>query len=356
MAILGLVLTIGAFVGFIYFSVVISPPPYRYLVYRRDMVAGDKISADDIAVVEVIGLQEGLKRLYVPPERLEQVIGARLLENVRSGQPVNPSALTGSLNRSTYSAVLTTPHEVVVSIPIRQGIAPKKLAVGDLVNFSAIIEGPEFDIANTPTPTPFGAPFGLSAGQFAATPSETNEAGETGEESEAAEAQPTPTPTPRVLFPIVDVILENVPIIDIERDLIENPNRGQGEQFIPGDIKAITVKVPKRYDQILLMFAAKNQLRISVASPFSARNQNFPQPPLTYDEYGRLVRYKIEESVKRADYITLTVLGEYINSFYPEVAQSILATREAFLTAPNLAPEKVAPFRGEVLRQTPTPE
>lgn len=339
--IIGVVLSIIAFVGFIAFATTFSPPPVRILVYTRDLNFGDTVSREDLAVVEVANLPSVLVQLYAKPEDAEDVVGKQLLEGVKRGEPVFLAKLATPKNFTRYAALLTDTTKIIMTLAIPQDRIPSKIVIGDKVNLIVVADR-EFDVVVTPSPTPQGIVF--------ETPTPL---------PEGAEATPTPTPTPAVLFPIVDLVLQNIPVIDIQRELVENPNfgrEGDDRRYIEGPVKAIVVLIPREYQQVIVLAQAMNKLYVTLASPYNESfTEAIPYRPLSYDEYGKLVRFKQNEALRRGDYITHELYLRYFEAFYPPDHQSIVATREAWLNREEVDQEKAESLKYLILKQTPTP-
>ncbi|MCS7063478.1 MAG: SAF domain-containing protein [Methylacidiphilales bacterium] len=348
LALIGILITVGAFAGFIVFASLFSPPPATVLVYNKDLNFGDIINEGDITSVEVSNLPPSLLRLYASPRNQDAVIGFRLLAPVARGEPVMITKLASPNNFSRYAAILTDTRNVIMSIPIRPQLIPPKIGIGDKVNLMIIIESGGFDVVITPSPTPF-AGFGQPVPPTA-TPVP---------DDVVLEPTPTITATPVVLFPISDVILEAVPVIDVRRALVENPNFGVGgdnRRFIEGDIEAIILVVPREYQNVINFAVATDRLRISLSSPFGGDyTKAVPVLPISLDVYGKLYRFKMEDSIQRGIVITHTLYERYFELFYPEIHAAIIATREAWISRPGVERDKDKYMEAVIMRYTPTP-
>ncbi|RMG04597.1 MAG: hypothetical protein D6735_06675 [Acidobacteria bacterium] len=323
-----------AFVLNISLSTVLRESPIELAVYNVEKSAGEFLTEDDVSIATASGMPRQLLELYVTIPELEQYVGYKLIDNVKRGEPLMKSKLSKDF-ASRYSVFLTDTTKVIMNIPIREGMSPSVIEPGDRVNLISVIGNPSgrFPDPYPPTPTPFGTP--------PTSPS-------TQEGNGDAEAVQTPTPTPVVEFPVASVMVENALVVDSRYEIIR-----EGDQVRRGALKSITILVPFNMQLPVALAMEMQTLKISMGGPMNS--VGFPFRVLDYQELGRWIRYQIDEAAKRGDYISYTIYPEYIETFYPDVALSIKATRQAFVDSGDKNKQNYEYFKNRVLMVTPTP-
>jgi hypothetical protein len=134
-------------------------------------------------------------------------------------------------------------------------------------------------------------------------------------------------PTPEIVLPLADLMLEHVEVLDVNYQQLQNANYGMSQNgseqpYVNGPITSIVVKVPRSHQTLLAFGATVSRLRFSIASP--ALNGTALQPQLGVDwgKYIDLYRWKESQVAQRGETLTQTL--------YPNVQIAAVST----VTAP----------------------
>jgi hypothetical protein len=292
LTLVGLALVAAAFLGTLYFGSVNNRPVSRVLMAYRDIGVGERINAADLKVAE-LPLDPGLARLYVTESELDQFQSAVVVDVLRRGDPLSKAKLNvkGDLAsggaRGRYALVLDNPNDVVLTLPVEQDYIPNGLSTSDSVNILLVAGN---DINQLPRAREESV---VSASSQTATP------------TPRANAMPQATPTPQLALPLADVMLERVPVLDVNRKQLPNPNAGPdrpGEPaFVNGEITSIVVKVPRTHQAILSFGASTKRLRFAVVSPQYAEKDVKPQLGVSWNAYVDLWDWKQKEAAARGE-------------------------------------------------------
>lgn len=262
--VLGLVLTVGAFLGFLLWGRLTNPPPYRVVVAIEKIPPFSELQEDMFVVDEQIIAPQVAQR-YVLEQEMELYLQAVPIEPLYIGEPLTKNRLLLPDNpRSQYrlSLALDDPSMVAMVIPVDGKSSVSELAAGDHVNI-------EFAVgARGVTPS------------LVAVPPEEEATG--GEEE--------------VVLPLAKTLLQRVPVLRVNFEQIPNPNYGLGagfdgasgaveRPFLKGEIESIVVLIPES-EQEMLTFALENgTIRIALVSPLAVEEPMVPLPGVMWPDF-----------------------------------------------------------------------
>jgi hypothetical protein len=313
LVVIGALLVVGAFVAVLTLGIGTNPPPLRIAVAARDIPQGEALKPDDYRIVEQI-LDPRLAQLYVQEEELSQFSGAFVVETLRKGDPINKVKLAlndDAAGLRRYALVLKDPGFVIMTLPVNPDVIPAKIAAGDYVNI-LFANGSDAGISQLPDPTREPSlPDALPV--------------EPALQSSFDTTDPlTPSvPTPEVVLPLADLMLEHVEVLDVNYQQLQNSSYGMssndGEQpFVNGPITSIVVKVPRSHQTLLAFGASVSRLRFSIASPALNASALQPQMGVDWGKYIDLYRWKEVQVASRGETLTQTL--------YPNVPATAVAT------------------------------
>lgn len=261
---LGLLLTVGAFLGFLLWGRLTNPPPYRVVVAVENIPPFTELREEMFVVDEQIIAPQVAQR-YVLEEELELYLQAVPIESLYIGEPLTKNRLLLPDNpRSLYrlSLGLDDPSMVAMVIPVDGDSSVSELAVGDHVNIE------------------------FAAGGQGATPSLMAAPSE--EEATAEEEE--------VVLPLAKTLLQRVPVLRVNFEQIPNPNYGLGagfdgtsgtgeRPFLQGEIESIVVLIPES-EQEMLTFALENgAIRVALVSPLAVEEPVVPLPGVMWPDF-----------------------------------------------------------------------
>jgi hypothetical protein len=299
LVVIGALLVVGAFVGVLTLGIGTNPPPLHIAVAARDIPQGEHLRQGDYRIVEQI-IDPRLAQLYVQEDEVAQFSGAYVVETLRKGDPINKVKLAMDANGAglrRYALALKDPGFVIMTLPVNPDVIPAKISAGDYVNI-LFAGGSETGITRLPDATSVPAlPDALPVDAAA---------------MNATLALTAVAPTPQVVLPLADLMLEHVEVLDVNFQQVQNANYGMnassGEQpFVNGPITSIVVKVPRSHQTLLAFGASVSKLRFSIASP--ALNAATLQPQLGVDwgKYINLYRWKEAQVAGRGETLTETL-------------------------------------------------
>lgn len=312
MVLLGIVLVIGAFAAVLMFGVGTNPPPLHIAVVVRDLQAGERLQTADYRVVEQI-IDPRLAALYVQEGELPLFASAYIVDGMRRGDPISKIKLAigdAGLASRRYALALKDPGDVIMTLPVNPDIIPSKIAPGDFINI-LFSSGGTGAMTQLPVPPPTAIPDLPTPLAIAEPVTDTQL---------TLPTQATPSPTllapPPLVLPIADLMLEHVPVLDVNYEQLQNPNyvaanTDLAQPFISGAIKSIVVKVPRSHQTLLTFGASTSQLRYAIASPTLDAKNLRPELGMDWATYIEAYRWKQAQVLARGETITQTLYPSY---------------------------------------------
>ena len=299
----GILIVFAAFGGVIVVGALRNPPPLRIAVAFRELPAGAKLQPDDIKIEDQM-LDPRLASLYVQEVDLNAYIGATSVDNIRRGEPlIKDKFATDDAARSSnrYSAQLTDPNLVVITLPANPDIIPGKVKAGDFVNI-IFAAGAETNLSRLPS-----AKDPQVGVQFAAPANASPEVQQIdGMQMTMTVAQNT------VDLPLADVLLEHVEILDVnyaqaQNAMYSNADAQSAQAYSTGPISGIIVRVPRSYQAFLAFAAANGKIRYAVSSPLLDAKTIQPQAGVDWGKVIEMYRWKSQQSLERGETLTTTL-------------------------------------------------
>lgn len=306
---LGLVIVAAAFAGVLFLGALDNKPPLRVVVSARDFAPGERLAPADLRVVEQV-IDPGLASLYVQEAELSAYAGAVAVDPIRRGDPLNKVKLTrDELSPPRYALALADPNDVVMVLPVNAEIIPARVAAGDFVNITFVV-GADAGLSQLPAETP----------QAFALPTELAGAALPDQPVILATPVVSASPTPELVLPIADLMLEHVPVLDVAYEQVQNAGARaslNGESSaepatVNGAIKAIVVRVPKGYQTLLSFAAATGKLRYAIASPLVQPAALGPNGVVDWKRMADLLRWKEAQAVAAGHTLTGSLYPNYV--------------------------------------------
>lgn len=328
--VLGAVLVIAAVLANLFIARTFRPPTYEVVAAKTDIAAGDSIIPANLTILTITDVSEETLRKYILKDEAPAFFGLKVRENVRAGDLILRENLVLDLTSddATLARFLNNPENVFLILSSARDRLPDFISPGDIVNifltFGGSFSGQSL-LDNTPkaTPTPFTQQFVflLTPPSPTETPTPSVESIETAEPEieQVAGATPTPTPFPEIFFPAVQPLLENVPVASVSRDS-------------DGRILGIGIIVPRKFQSLLILADRANALHFTLSGPTTRPfTSTVPLRPFSYNDLANLFRFQLEEASRRGELISFTLFSTYIERYYPDLADAIRATQEAWL-------------------------
>jgi hypothetical protein len=313
LTLLGMLIVVAAFAGVLLLGTAANKPALRIVVSARDFAPGEQLSTGDLRIVEQV-LDPNLASLYVQEADLSAYAGAYAVDPIRRGDPLNKVKLTlNVVNPKRYALALDNPDDVVMVLPVSPDVIPSKIAAGDFVNINFVV-GSESSMSQLPgeTPAPFAAPIITPA--IVLSP------------------DMALSPTPDLVLPIADLMLEHVPVLDVTYEQVQNLNaassmNGEGSESpatVDGAIKSIVVRVPKGYQTLLAFASATGKLRYAISSPLVQASTLKPNGVVDWKRMADLLRWKQAQAIAAGQTLTGSIYPNYVPPT-PQLIQTFTA-------------------------------
>ena len=329
LTLLGLLLVAGAFAGVLLIGTFTNKPALRIAVALRDLAPGETLERADFSIEEQT-LDPHLARLYVNERDLPEYLGARIVDQLRKGDPLNKVKLTSgdaTTVKRRYGLVLSDTNQVIMVLPVSADLIPSKISAGDHVNI-LFAAGGASGLSQLPLTEPpvVGAQVTSPAvaGDFNFT---------------VTAATSAAVPAPQMTLPLADVMLEHVEVLDVNFAQVQNPNfglrdtAGSERAYIDGPISSVVLRVPRAYQPILAFAATSGSLRYAISSPLIDEASLQPSAGMDWGKMIGLIRWKETQALERGETISKTLYPNFV-----PVAATIAPT-----PAPTAAPVGTRP-------------
>lgn len=275
--VVGLLLAVGAFVALFVLGQVVNPSPYEVVIVVREVGPGTALTLDLVGV-DPQSVDPRVAREYVLRDELDEWLGATVIEPLHPGQPLMHAHLVRAENPAAARRLalgLEDAGLVAMAIPVNAEIAPQDIRPGDRVDIiygvgDVGLGGPMESYLYPEEPRP---PAGVGA--------------EGGEEAPTWGLTPTPSPTPRLAFPVAKVCVRDLAVLDVIHEERPNPAYGGPESgeppTIPGQVVAVQVAVPREQEEMLHYVVTTGEYRVALLSPNAPREDD-PTLGMTWDD------------------------------------------------------------------------
>ncbi len=317
---IGIVLALLAFVGFLMLGGMMAPPPYSVVVAVQDIPAYSTLDPNALGV-DSQRINSQVARTLILREEIDQYVGGFVVENIHAGEPLRKGAIVAPDNpqaATRLALMMTDPDRVAMVIPVDAKTAPSQIGPGDWVdlvlglapgNISAG-SGTTFSNLLAPTPAAISFPLGPS---FPVT--------------STARSTPQPTIVPPFSFgtavtatgsvsagemnlPADKVVIQNVPVLGVRFQQVPNPAfTGSGGSlgqtsgassapqpaYIPGDIQAATVLLPRTSVELVTFAMDNGRVHIALLPVKTGQAANGAQLPTFGISFNDVLAWMMRE-------------------------------------------------------------
>lgn len=264
---IGILLAVGAFIGYLLLGNFLAPPPATVVVALRDIPPFTPLDANMLGV-DAQQLNGQVLATLIQKNELDEYLGGFVTTPIFAGEPLRKSAIVmagNPLASKRLALALTDSNRVAAVIPVNAETSPSQLVTGDYVdlvismapgnlasnnsnNFGEILSGQNSTQANfgfgpsaviTPTQTTFQSSFILSSGIISA-----------------------PLTGDVMNLPVTKAVIRSVPVLAVSFEQTPNPtyaSAGFGDDskappqpaYVEGEIKSITVSIPRDSAELL---------------------------------------------------------------------------------------------------------
>lgn len=264
---IGILLAIGAFVGYLLLGNFLAPPPATVVVALRDIPPYTPLDANMLGV-DAQQLNRQVLMTLVQKNELDEYLGGFVTTPIFAGKPLRKSAIVmagNPLASKRLSLALTDSKRVAAVIPVSAETSPSQIVTGDYVdlvismapgnlasnnsnNFGEILSGQDSTQASfgfgpsavvTPTQSTFPSSFILSSGIISA-----------------------PLAGDVMNLPVTKAVIRSVPVLAVSFEQTPNPtyaSAGFGDDtnappqpaYVEGEIKSLTVSIPRESAELL---------------------------------------------------------------------------------------------------------
>lgn len=264
---IGLLLALGAFGGFLLLGNFLAPPPAKVVVALRDIPPYTPLDANLLGV-DAQHLNSRVLATLVQKEELDEYLGGFVTTPIFAGEPLRKSAIVmagNPLASKRLALALTDPNRVAAVVPVDAKTAPSQIVTGDYVdlvismapgnlptnnsnNFGEILSGQErnqasFGFGPSAIITPTNGSFPAAAISSSAILSGALNGG-------------------AMNLPVTKAVIRTAPVLAVSFEQAPNPtyaSAGFGEEansapqpaYIRGDITSITVSIPRASAELL---------------------------------------------------------------------------------------------------------
>lgn len=265
--VIGILLALGAFIGYLLLGNFLAPPPALVVVALRDIPPYTPLDANMLGV-DSQHLNNQVLGTLVQKNELDEYVGGFVTSPIFAGEPLRKSSVVTAGNplaSKRLALALTDPQRVAAVIPVDTKTSPSQIVTGDYVdlvismapgnltsnnsnNFGELLTGQNYNQVNfdfgpsaviTPTQNTFPSSFLLVSGIISA-----------------------PLSGNIMNLPVTKAIIRSVPVLAVSFEQSPNPSyasAGFGEDsnappqpaYIEGEIKSLTVSIPRESAELL---------------------------------------------------------------------------------------------------------
>ncbi len=264
--IVGVVLAIIAVVGIFFVGAVLNPAPVPVPVAGADIPAGTMLQQGQFRLEEWNGVQpQTLATLFMASEF---PTGQRTLVDVPAGSPLY-KAYVSSEETVGYavrlSEYVTGTQKVIVTIPVKPDTGGNIPVNGDQVDLIFSLGAVQArEVQSHPQATPTAAPFSRPT---------------TG----TLTLQETEETTQTLPLPLSVLVLENIPVLQVDCEKITQPGGGSGlpgdannaPMVVDGDARRLYVTVSREQAEVLAFLLHNGDVLLAV-HPADGRKTDYP--------------------------------------------------------------------------------
>ncbi len=264
---IGILLALGAFIGYLLLGNFLAPPPALVVVALRDIPPYTPLDANMLGV-DSQHLNNQVLATLVQKNELDEYTGGFVTSPIFAGEPLRKSSVVTAGNplaSKRLALALTDPQRVAAVIPVDAKTSPSQIVTGDYVdlvismapgnltsnnsnNFGELLTGQDSNQANfdfgpsaviTPTQSTFPSPFLLASGIIS-----------------------VPLSGDVMNLPVTKAVIRSVPVLAVSFEQSPNPSyasAGFGDEsnappqpaYVEGEINSLTVSIPRAGAELL---------------------------------------------------------------------------------------------------------
>ncbi len=264
---IGILLALGAFIGYLLLGNFLAPPPALVVVALRDIPPYTPLDANMLGV-DSQHLNNQVLATLVQKNELDEYIGGFITSPIFAGEPLRKSSVVmagNPLASKRLALALTDANRVAAVIPVDAKTSPAQIVTGDYVdlvismapgnlttnnsnNFGELLTGQNNNQVNfelgpsaviTPTQSNFPSSFLFASGIISA-----------------------PLSGEIMNLPVTKAVIRSVPVLAVSFEQSPNPSyasAGFGEDsnappqpaYVEGEINSLTVSIPRESAELL---------------------------------------------------------------------------------------------------------
>mgnify|MGYP000630874707 CR=1 FL=1 len=361
---IGILLAVGAFIGYLLLGNFLAPPPATVVVALRDIPPYTPLDANMLGV-DAQQLNSQVLQTLVQKNELDEYLGGFVTTPIFAGEPLRKSAIVmagNPLASKRLALALTDSNRVAAVIPVNAETSPSQIVTGDYVdlvismapgnlasnnsnNFGEILSGQDSSQASfgfgpsaviTPTQSTFQSSFILSSGIISA-----------------------PLSGEIMNLPVTKAVIRSVAVLAVSFEQSPNPtyaSAGFGEDssappqtaFVEGEIKSITVSIPRDSAELLNFGIDNGKVHVLLLpleqgqNEFTAQKNNSTLGVSWNDVLAFMIRERQELA---ASFVPSTANNAVVSPTNVATINPIIAPTDTFATPAILAtptPERTA--------------
>jgi Flp pilus assembly protein CpaB len=279
---IGLLLFSGAFAAIVMFGAVFNPAPYRVVVALKDLPPYSVLEPSMLGT-DAQTMNSKVAARLVQEAELGSYLGGMLIEPIHAGEPLRRMAVVAPDNpaaKKRLALALSDPGRVAMVIPAEPDIVPDSVEPGDFVDVAMAVGSVQ-----------------QAGDQRTAAPANSNSPATPAPASLQEAADRT---VASVMPPFAKIVLQNVPVLQVQRQQVQNPNFGVGfgsdqasqqPAFVDGDLQRLVVLVPADAQEMVTFAIANGALSMTLV-PHVAVQNNVPGPTfgVTWEDFKAFFR------------------------------------------------------------------
>ena len=285
LTIVGIVAFAAIFILIFLFVNSINPPATEVYIATRDILPGEILDLDELAVVAVPA--QGMEVAYITEDNAELYGNTEVVNQIYAGEFIPISALLSIDNPVSLSRIalsISDPDHIAIVLPVDPETSPQNIVAGDYVDVTIAVGSGSLLAGSFDTvPEPEGVNdfYFQQAADLKAIP--------TLESPFLPTPELTPTPPQPITLPVAKTVSVRARVMQVNYLLIVQPSTTNTEPRVQrGDIQSLVLEVPRETQEIISFGVANGIVRISVLHPNSAEEE-FGTAGMSWDDLVALL-------------------------------------------------------------------
>ncbi|KAA3643896.1 MAG: hypothetical protein DWQ07_17420 [Chloroflexi bacterium] len=292
LTIIGLVAFGAIFIVIFLFVNSINPPATEVYIATRDLLPGEALVLEDLAVVAVPA--QGLEVSYVTEDNADLYNNTEVVNQIYAGEFIPISALLSVNNPVSLSRIalsISDPEHIAIVLPIDPETSPQNIVTGDFVDVTIAVGSGSLLAGSFDTvPEPEGVNdfyFQAQAADLTAIP--------TLESPFLPTPELTPTAPQPITLPVAKTVSVRARVMQVNYLLIVQPSTTNAEPRIQrGDIQSLVLEVPRETQEIISFGVANGIVRVSVLHP-NVADEEFGTAGMSWDDMVAFFRWERDQ-------------------------------------------------------------